>query len=103
MKKLKSMLYYFMISAGFPFDDQTIMLLRDKDGNKESRRKQLSSYNIVLLHGVIFQILMNVFTRNQMNLESKGLIHFSKCLQIDIFYFQTLFMVLGRWGLRIRM
>jgi len=27
------------------------MLLRDKDGNKESRRKQLSSYNIVLLLG----------------------------------------------------
>ena len=40
-----------LISAGFPFDDQTIMLLRDKDGNKESRRKQLSSYNIVLLLG----------------------------------------------------
>lgn len=40
-----------LISAGFPFDDQTIMLLRDKDGNKESRRKKLSSYNIVLLLG----------------------------------------------------
>ena len=40
-----------LISAGFPFDDQTIMLLRDKDGNKESRRKQLSSYNILLLLG----------------------------------------------------
>jgi len=40
-----------LISAGFPFDDQTIMLLRDKDGNKESRRKQLSTYNIVLLLG----------------------------------------------------
>ena len=40
-----------LISTGFPFDDQTIMLLRDKDGNKESRRKQLSNYNIVLLLG----------------------------------------------------
>ena len=40
-----------LISAGFPFDDQTIMLLRDKDGNKESRRKQLSSHNILLLLG----------------------------------------------------
>ena len=40
-----------LISAGFPFDDQTIMLLRDKNGNKEFRRKQLSSYNIVLLLG----------------------------------------------------
>lgn len=40
-----------LISAGFPFDDQTIMLLRDKDGNKESRRKQLSGYNVLLLLG----------------------------------------------------
>lgn len=40
-----------LISAGFPFDDQTIMLLRDKDGNKESRRKQLSGYNVVLILG----------------------------------------------------
>ena len=40
-----------LISAGFPFDDQTIMLLRDKDGNKELRRKQLSGYNVVLLLG----------------------------------------------------
>ena len=40
-----------LISAGFPFDDQTIMLLRDKDGNKESRRQQISNYNIVLLLG----------------------------------------------------
>ena len=40
-----------LISAGFPFDDETIMLLRDDDGNKESRRQQLSNYNIVLLLG----------------------------------------------------
>ena len=40
-----------LISAGFPFDDQTIMLLRDKDGNKESRRQQISNYNIILLLG----------------------------------------------------
>ena len=40
-----------LISAGFPFDDETIMLLRSKDGNKESRRQQLSGYNIVLLLG----------------------------------------------------
>ena len=40
-----------LISAGFPFDDNTIMLLRNNDGNKESRRQQLSSFNIVLLLG----------------------------------------------------
>jgi 5'-nucleotidase (lipoprotein e(P4) family) len=40
-----------LISTGFPFDEETIMLLRDDDGNKESRRQQLSNYNIVLLLG----------------------------------------------------
>lgn len=40
-----------LISAGFPFDDDTIMLLRDKDGNKKARRKQLALYNVVLLIG----------------------------------------------------
>ena len=40
-----------LISAGFPFDDNTIMLLRDEDGNKATRRKQLSNFNIVLLLG----------------------------------------------------
>jgi 5'-nucleotidase (lipoprotein e(P4) family) len=40
-----------LISAGFPFDDDTIMLLRDKDGNKEARRNQLTNFNIVLILG----------------------------------------------------
>lgn len=40
-----------LISAGFPFDDNTTMLLRDKDGNKKARRKQLTLYNVVLLIG----------------------------------------------------
>lgn len=40
-----------LISAGFPFDDNTIMLLRDKDDNKKARRKQLALYNVVLLIG----------------------------------------------------
>ena len=40
-----------LISAGFPFDDDTIMLLRDKDGNKEARRNQLTNFNIALILG----------------------------------------------------
>jgi 5'-nucleotidase (lipoprotein e(P4) family) len=40
-----------LISAGFPFDQETIMLLREGDGNKESRRNRLSDYDIVLLLG----------------------------------------------------
>ena len=40
-----------LISAGFPFDDDTIMLLRDKDDNKKARRKELALYNVVLLIG----------------------------------------------------
>ena len=40
-----------LIAAGFPFYEDTMMLLRDEDGDKESRRNQLSDYNIVLLLG----------------------------------------------------
>lgn len=40
-----------LIAAGFPFYDDTLMLLRGEDGNKEFRRNQLSDYNIVLLLG----------------------------------------------------
>jgi 5'-nucleotidase (lipoprotein e(P4) family) len=40
-----------LITAGFPFDDDTIMLLRDKDGNKEARRNQLTNFNIALILG----------------------------------------------------
>ena len=40
-----------LISAGFPFNDDTIMLLRDKEGNKEARRNQLTNFNIALILG----------------------------------------------------
>ena len=40
-----------LISMGFPFYDDTIMLLREDEGNKTSRRNQLSDYNIVLILG----------------------------------------------------
>ena len=40
-----------LISAGFPFDNNTVMLLREEDSNKAARRKQLSNFNIVLLLG----------------------------------------------------
>ena len=40
-----------LIAAGFPFYEDTMMLLRDEDGDKESRRNQLLDYNIVLLLG----------------------------------------------------
>ena len=40
-----------LIQVGFPFDEQTLMLLRDKDGNKESRRNQLSAFEVILYLG----------------------------------------------------
>lgn len=40
-----------LIQVGFPFNEQTRMLLRDKEGNKESRRNQLGEYNVILYLG----------------------------------------------------
>ena len=61
-----------LISAGFPFDNKTIMLLRDKDGNKESRRKQLKSYNIVLFLGDNLSDFNERFYRESNESRTKG-------------------------------
>ena len=61
-----------LISAGFPFDDKTIMLLRDKEGNKESRRKQLTSYNIELFLGDNLSDFNERFYRESNESRTKG-------------------------------
>ena len=61
-----------LISAGFPFDDQTIMLLRDKDGNKESRRKQLSGYKCVATFGDNLSDFNERFYKKSNESRSKG-------------------------------
>lgn len=40
-----------LIALGFPFDQDTQMLLRDQHKSKEERRKQLDDFNVVLLLG----------------------------------------------------
>lgn len=40
-----------LMSLGFPFDEDTIMLLRDETTSKEDRRNQLSDFNVVLFLG----------------------------------------------------
>ena len=40
-----------LINAGFPFNDNTIMLLRDIDSNKEKRRNTIGNFNVVMLLG----------------------------------------------------
>ena len=66
-----------LISAGFPFDEETIMLLRDEDGNKESRRQQLSNYNIVLLLGDNLSDFNERFYKesNESRIEGVNLLH----------------------------
>lgn len=40
-----------LIALGFPFDEDTIMLLRDETSSKENRRNQLTDFNVVLFIG----------------------------------------------------
>ncbi len=40
-----------LIALGFPFDEDTIMLLRDETSSKENRRNQLIDFNVVLFIG----------------------------------------------------
>ena len=40
-----------LINAGFPFNDNTIMLLRGTESNKEKRRSSIDNFNVVMLLG----------------------------------------------------
>tara|TARA_B100001093_G_scaffold463587_1_gene479785 strand:+ start:4440 stop:4748 length:309 start_codon:yes stop_codon:yes gene_type:complete len=40
-----------LVDLGFPFDEDTIMLLRDETSSKEDRRNQLANFNVVLFLG----------------------------------------------------
>ncbi|MAJ31787.1 MAG: 5'-nucleotidase, lipoprotein e(P4) family [Flavobacteriaceae bacterium] len=40
-----------LVALGFPFDEDTIMLLRDETSSKEDRRNQLANFNVVLFLG----------------------------------------------------
>ena len=57
-----------LISAGFPFDDKTIMLLRDENTEKTSRRNSLSDYEIILMLGDNLSDFSSIF-ENKSNIE----------------------------------
>ena len=84
-----------LISAGFPFDDQTIMLLRDKDGNKESRRQQLSSYKIVLLLGDNLSDFNELFYKESNESRIRGVNSFRQKFADQYILFPNL--IYGTW------
>ena len=57
-----------LISAGFPFDDKTIMLLRDENTEKTSRRNSLSDYEVILMLGDNLSDFSSVF-ENKSNVQ----------------------------------
>ena len=40
-----------LVSLGYPFDEDTLMLLRDETGDKTARRNTLNDYEIIMLLG----------------------------------------------------
>ncbi len=59
-----------LMSLGFPFDEETIMLLRDEISSKEDRRNKLSDFNVVLFLGdnlSDFDVVFDKQTNNERN------------------------------------
>ena len=57
-----------LISVGFPFDNKTIMLLRDENTEKTSRRKSLNDYEVILMLGDNLSDFSSIF-ENKSNIQ----------------------------------
>ena len=59
-----------LMALGFPFDEDTVMLLRDETSSKENRRNQLTDFNVVLFIGdnlSDFDVVFDKQTNNERN------------------------------------
>ena len=53
-----------LIALGFPFDEDTIMLLRNETSSKENRRNQLTDFDVVLFLGDNLSDFDSVFDKD---------------------------------------
>ena len=53
-----------LMALGFPFDEDTIMLLRDQTSSKEERRNQLTDFDVVLFLGDNLSDFDSVFDKD---------------------------------------
>ena len=56
-----------LVSLGYPFDEDTLMLLRDETGDKTARRNTLNDYEIIMLLGDNLADFNSVFYKKSNN------------------------------------
>ena len=67
-----------LINLGYPFDEDTLMLLRDETGDKTARRNTLNDYEIIMLLGDNLADFDSVFYK--LTKKDTKCILFLKCL-----------------------
>ena len=56
-----------LVNLGYPFDEDTLMLLRDETGDKTARRNTLNNYEIIMLLGDNLADFNSVFYKKSNN------------------------------------
>jgi 5'-nucleotidase (lipoprotein e(P4) family) len=84
-----------LVSLGYPFDEDTLMLLRDETGDKTTRRSTLNDYEIIMLLGDNLADFSSVFYKKSNNERIQSVDSLSKMFGDKFIIFPNL--IYGDW------
>tara|TARA_B100000242_G_scaffold293894_1_gene273551 strand:- start:2545 stop:3240 length:696 start_codon:yes stop_codon:yes gene_type:complete len=84
-----------LINLGYPFDEDTLMLLRDETGDKTARRNTLNDYEIIMLLGDNLADFDSVFYKKSNNERIQSVDSLSKMFGDKFIVFPNL--IYGDW------
>ena len=84
-----------LINLGYPFNEDTLMLLRDETGDKTARRSSLNDYEIIMLLGDNLADFSSVFYKKSNNERIQSVDSLSKMFGDKFIIFPNL--IYGDW------
>ena len=84
-----------LVNLGYPFDEDTLMLLRDETGDKTARRNTLNDYEIIMLLGDNLADFNSVFYKKSNNERIRSVDSLSKMFGDKFIVFPNL--IYGDW------
>lgn len=84
-----------LVNLGYPFDEDTLMLLRDETGDKTTRRSTLNDYEIIMLLGDNLADFSSVFYKKSNNERIQSVDSLSKMFGDKFIIFPNL--IYGDW------
>ena len=84
-----------LVNLGYPFDEDTLMLLRDETGDKTARRNTLNDYEIIMLLGDNLADFNSVFYKKSNNERIQSVDSLSKMFGDKFIVFPNL--IYGDW------